>query len=52
MTGQQYSYAVRAEWNDGNRNVEQTQNVSFVGGQPVNIDFTRPRLSSISDARR
>ena len=40
--GQQYSYTVRAEWNDGTRNVEQMKNISFVGGQPVNIDFTQP----------
>jgi uncharacterized protein (TIGR03000 family) len=42
VAGQQYTYAVRAEWNDGTRNVEQTRNVTFVGGQPLNIDFTQP----------
>jgi uncharacterized protein (TIGR03000 family) len=41
VVGQQYHYAVRAEWNDGSRSVERTRDVSFVGGQPVTIDFAQ-----------
>jgi uncharacterized protein (TIGR03000 family) len=41
VVGQQYHYAVRAEWNDGGRRVERRRDVSFVGGQLLTIDFAQ-----------
>jgi hypothetical protein len=40
-----YAYAIRAIWNDGERLVERTENVTFVGGQPIRVDFRPPALT-------
>jgi uncharacterized protein (TIGR03000 family) len=39
LNGQPYHYEVRAEWKDGSRDIQRTREVTFIGGQPVNIDF-------------
>jgi uncharacterized protein (TIGR03000 family) len=40
--GRQYSYEVRARWNENGREVTQTQYVHFTAGAPVEVDFRPP----------
>jgi len=42
-TGLKYQYAVRIEWQDGDRRNELNQTISFGAGDRLNLDFTTPR---------
>ena len=39
-TGFKYHYAVRIEWQDGDRRSERNQTISFNAGDRLNLDFT------------
>jgi uncharacterized protein (TIGR03000 family) len=40
--GQNYTYDVRATWQENGRTVEQKRQVAVHAGSPVTIDFTKP----------
>ena len=40
--GEDYSYEMRAEWQDHDRKITQTRRVTFHAGEQVTVDFTKP----------
>ena len=41
-TGFKYQYAIRIEWQDGDRRRERSQTISFSAGDRLNLDFATP----------
>jgi uncharacterized protein (TIGR03000 family) len=46
IPGQEYSYTVRATWQEGNREIERERVVSFTAGDQVNVDFAMTMVST------
>jgi uncharacterized protein (TIGR03000 family) len=46
IPGQEYSYTVRATWQEGNRDIERERVVSFTAGDQVNVDFAMTMVST------
>lgn len=48
--GSQYSFAIRARWNENGREVNQTQQVQFVPGQFLDVSFPAPPMAENASA--
>jgi uncharacterized protein (TIGR03000 family) len=46
--GRNYSYQVRARWNDNGQMRDQTRTVNVTPGQTVNVDFSQPTGEQIN----
>jgi len=44
--GTKYSYAVRIQWREGDRDVEQNRSIFFMAGDQVRLDFTQPSITA------
>jgi uncharacterized protein (TIGR03000 family) len=40
--GQEYTYDIRAQWRQGDREVERTKHVVVEAGKDITVDFTNP----------
>jgi len=46
--GKEYVYDIRAQWKDGDREVNQTRHVTVFAGDRATVDFTRPSANEPS----
>jgi uncharacterized protein (TIGR03000 family) len=48
--GREYTYEIKAQWRDGDRDVSETRQVVVKAGVQVNVDFTKPAPTKVTTA--